>query len=65
MGIPLLQGRFFTSSARLDSEKVVVIDSVLANTFFPGRDPVGQTLTVAIGAQLALWALWAMCVTGG
>jgi predicted permease len=46
MGIPLLQGRFFTSADRLDSEKVVVIDSVLAQTFFPGRNPVGQTLTV-------------------
>jgi predicted permease len=46
MGIPLLQGRFFTSADRLDSEKVVVIDSVLAHTFFPGRNPVGQTLTV-------------------
>jgi predicted permease len=46
MGIPLLQGRFFTSADRLDSEKVVVIDSVLAQTFFPSRNPVGQTLTV-------------------
>jgi predicted permease len=46
MGIQLLQGRFFSSADRIDSEKVVVIDSVLAHTFFPGRDPVGQTLTV-------------------
>jgi predicted permease len=46
MGIPLLQGRFFTSADQLDSGKVVVIDSVLAQTFFPGRNPVGQTLTV-------------------
>jgi predicted permease len=46
MGIPLLQGRFFTSADRLDSEKVVVIDNVLAQNFFPGRNPVGQTLTV-------------------
>jgi predicted permease len=46
MGIPLLQGRFFTSADRIDSEKVVVIDNVLAQTSFPGRNPVGQTLTV-------------------
>ena len=46
MGIPLLQGRFFTSADRIDSEKVVVIDSVLAHTFFPGRNPLGQTLTI-------------------
>ena len=46
MGIPLLQGRFFTAADQIDSEKVVVIDSVLANSFFPGKDAVGQTLTV-------------------
>jgi predicted permease len=46
MGIPLLQGRFFTPDDQISSGKVVVIDSVLAHTFFPGRNPVGQTLTV-------------------
>jgi predicted permease len=46
MGIPLLQGRFFTPDDRIGSGKVVVIDSVLAHTFFPGQNPVGQTLTV-------------------
>ena len=46
MGIPLLQGRFFTLADRIATEKVVVIDSVLAHTFFPGQNPVGQTLTV-------------------
>lgn len=45
-GIPLLQGRFFTPADRIATEKVVVIDSVLAHTFFPGQSPVGQTLTV-------------------
>lgn len=47
MGIPLLRGRFFTSGDRLETEKVVVIDEVLAQTFFPHQDPVGKTLTVA------------------
>ncbi len=47
MGIPLLRGRFFTPDDQIDSGKVVVIDSVLAHTFFPGQDPVGRTLTVA------------------
>jgi predicted permease len=47
MGIPLLRGRFFTPEDNLASSKVVVIDSVLADTFFHGQNPVGQTLTVA------------------
>ena len=46
MGIPLLQGRFFTPADQLTTGKVVVIDSVLAETFFHGQNPVGQTLTV-------------------
>lgn len=46
MGISLLQGRFFTSGDQLSSGKVVVVDSVLAETFFHGQNPVGQTLTV-------------------
>jgi predicted permease len=47
MGIPLLRGRFFTPEDQAGSGKVVVIDSVLAHTFFPGQNAVGQTLTVA------------------
>ncbi|HWG20181.1 MAG TPA: ABC transporter permease [Terracidiphilus sp.] len=46
MRIPLLQGRFFTAADQIGSAKVVVIDSVLAQTFFPGQNPVGQTITV-------------------
>lgn len=46
MGIPLLRGRFFTRADKLGAPKVVVIDQVLAQTFFPGQDPVGKTLTV-------------------
>jgi predicted permease len=46
MDIPLLKGRFFTPADQIATGKVVVVDSVLADTFFPGQNPVGQTLTV-------------------
>lgn len=46
MQIPLLRGRFFTPDDTVTSAKVVAIDSVLAQTFFPGQDPVGKSLTV-------------------
>jgi predicted permease len=47
MQIPLLRGRFFTPADNSDSEPVVVIDSVLAHTYFPHKEPVGQFITVA------------------
>lgn len=47
MGIPLLHGRFFTAADDSSSAPVVVIDSVLAQTYFPGRDPIGENITVA------------------
>jgi predicted permease len=46
MQIPLLRGRFLSAADTLDSEPVVVIDSVLAHTYFPHTDPVGQSITV-------------------
>jgi predicted permease len=46
MGIPLLKGRFFNDRDRLDNELVIVIDSVLAQHAFGGREPVGQRLWV-------------------
>jgi predicted permease len=47
MKIPLLRGRFFTPADTTESAPVVVIDSVLAKTYFAGKDPVGQAITIA------------------
>jgi predicted permease len=47
MHIPLLQGRFFNPADDSGSAPVVVIDNVLAHTYFPHKDPVGQFITVA------------------
>ena len=42
MQIPLLRGRYFTAEDTTKSDRVVVIDSVLASAYFPGRDPLDQ-----------------------
>ncbi|MGA8742842.1 MAG: ABC transporter permease [Terracidiphilus sp.] len=47
MRIPLLRGRFFTAADDSSSVPVVVIDRVLAQTYFPGKDPIGENITVA------------------
>ena len=44
MGIPLRQGRFFKEHDRIGNELVVVIDEVMAQRAFCGRDPTGNRL---------------------
>ncbi len=57
MQIPLLRGRFLTQVDDIHSQLVCLIDSLLARTYFPDRDAVGQTLTIphwgAVGAVAA------------
>ena len=48
MEIPLLRGRFLTPEDSLQSEQVIVIDSVMARAYFPDKDPVGQTITINV-----------------
>lgn len=44
MGIPLRQGRFFNDQDRAAGQPVIVIDDVLAQSAFPGQDPIGKRL---------------------
>jgi predicted permease len=46
MKIPLLQGRYFTEQDSTSSERVIVIDSVMAQKYFPGKNPIGGSITV-------------------
>ncbi|HEX6051654.1 MAG TPA: ABC transporter permease, partial [Gemmatimonadaceae bacterium] len=45
MRIPLRRGRWFTPSDTRDAPLLVVINDVLARTYFPGQDPIGQRIT--------------------
>src|SRR5262249_53305118 len=44
MGIPLLQGRFFTERDTAESEQVVIINETLSRRFFPNADPLGRRI---------------------
>ena len=46
MQIPLLRGRLLTAADNLNSEPVVLIDRLLARTYFRDQDPVGRTITI-------------------
>ncbi len=44
IGIPLLEGRVFTASERLERSHVVLISRKTAETLFPHEDPLGRHL---------------------
>ncbi|MGB6687956.1 MAG: ABC transporter permease [Terracidiphilus sp.] len=48
MGIPLLRGRTFDLSKRLDSANEVIISQSFASQYFPGEDPVGKHINALL-----------------
>jgi putative ABC transport system permease protein len=44
--IPVLEGRAIGDADRVHSPGVVVINQAMAKTFFPGRSPIGQRITI-------------------
>jgi putative ABC transport system permease protein len=52
LGIPLLQGRSFQRADAASSGRVAVINETLANTFWKGKNPLGQRLRPGFGDQV-------------
>jgi predicted permease len=44
IGLPVLRGRNFNSSDRSDSREKIIIDERMAQTIWPGQDPIGKVL---------------------
>lgn len=42
LGIRLRSGRLFSSTDRLDGQRVAVVNEILARRLWPGRDPIGE-----------------------
>ena len=51
MGIPLLRGRELSVSDTMNSPLVVVINQKLADTLWPGQDPIGKHFNVMTDKQ--------------
>ena len=45
MGIPILQGRGFDATDRLDSRPVVIVNERFAEKYFPNANPIGKRIT--------------------
>jgi len=51
MHITLLRGRNFTDRDNVSGAPVVLINQALAERFFPGQNPLGQHITIGVGAE--------------
>jgi len=54
-GIPLLRGRFFTSADRAGSPLVVIVNRTLAQTYWPGQDPIGKRIHIGVTETPTPW----------
>ena len=46
MGVPLLQGRYFTAADNETAESVCIVDTTMAQTQWPGESPIGKHVSV-------------------
>jgi predicted permease len=51
-GIRLQAGRVFTERDRASSERVVVVNQTMAQTLWPGQNPIGQAITTDGGRRV-------------
>ncbi|HVZ49718.1 MAG TPA: ABC transporter permease, partial [Gemmatimonadaceae bacterium] len=51
MGIRLVRGRDFTDADRADAPGVAVISAAMAETFWPGADPIGRRVGLPIATS--------------
>jgi putative ABC transport system permease protein len=52
MGIPIVQGRAFQAGDAASPGMVAVVNETLVNTFWKGRNPIGQRLRPCCGDQI-------------
>lgn len=45
LGIPLLQGRFFTPGDDQKATSVIIVNQVMANRYWPGEDAIGKRIS--------------------
>ena len=58
LGIPLLKGRFFSPSDRVEGEKdpmIVIINETMAEKYFSGKDPIGSRIQTGDPDPTAPW----------
>ena len=52
MGIPVVQGRSFERTDAASSGRVAIVNETMVNTFWKGKNPIGQRLRPCCGDQI-------------
>jgi len=55
MGVPVKEGREFTSSDGPDSQAVALVNETLARRYWPNTDPVGQQIRLIFNSTRTPW----------
>ena len=51
VGARLLRGHYFTNAEEASKQPIVIINQTLANSYFPGEDPIGQQISYTADPQ--------------
>jgi predicted permease len=62
--IPLIAGRDFTTSDRQGAQPVAIVGESTARRFWPGKDPIGQTMFVTSNGPFGSGARTSLTVVG-
>lgn len=54
-GMPLLRGRFFTSTDSLHTQSVAIINESMAKRFWPGTNPIGERFRYGVPGEISDW----------
>ena len=57
LGLTLLRGRLFTDADTAGTQKVVVVDQLLANRYWPGQDPIGKRIDHSPDKNSLIWTI--------
>ena len=55
MGIPIVQGRSFEHADAASSGRVAIVNETLVNTFWKGKNPIGQRLRPCCGDRFLVY----------
>lgn len=56
LGIPLLEGRYFTVDDRADTPPVMIINETMAKHCWPGQNPIGKRMHAGSPTKPSPWA---------